>query len=231
MIDERALAFVRELERADEAAAATLVELDELARAAESVRTRAVVLEGFVTRLPAERERIARALADAERDAVRGRDALARAEAELDAAERGRDAQRLAAARRTCVRSQDALRMAERKVEAARADSGRIEAEAEEAEREQGAVEDRARELAQALAARPALAEQAGGDPAAGLAGAAEWASRARAALFVARGGLMREREALIRQANELGALVLGEPLTSASPALVARRVEQASNR
>ena len=55
-----------------------------------------------------------------------------------------------------------------------------------------------------------------------------EWAGRARAALFVARGGLAAERDAVVRQANELGALVLGEPLTAGGPASVARRIEGA---
>ena len=57
-MDERALAFIHELEQADEAAAAVLAELDELARETEAVRTRAVELEAFHIRLPAERERI-----------------------------------------------------------------------------------------------------------------------------------------------------------------------------
>jgi hypothetical protein len=50
----------------------------------------------------------------------------------------------------------------------------------------------------------------------------------ARASLFVARGQVAAEREAVIRQANELGAVALGEPLTSASAAVVTRRVERA---
>ncbi|MDQ3891244.1 MAG: hypothetical protein M3312_11945, partial [Actinomycetota bacterium] len=74
---------------------------------------------------------------------------------------------------------------------------------------------------------RPQLAEHGGAAPGPGLAGVSTWATSARAALFVARGGLVSEREAVIRQANELGALVLGEPLTSATPSLVARRIEE----
>ena len=45
----------------------------------------------------------------------------------------------------------------------------------------------------------------------------------ARAALLVARSSLASQRDAVIRQANELGSLVLGEPLAARSPADVAR--------
>ena len=117
--------------------------------------------------------------------------------------------------------------MAERRREEIRAERARLDQEAEEAARETPTLERRARELAAALRSRPRLAEQAGLDPHPGLEGVAEWGSRARAALFVARSGLAAERDALVRQANELGALVLGEPLTSVSPAAVARRVER----
>ena len=226
--DERTLAFLRELERADNAVASVLAELDDLARETERVRTRALELEAFLVRLPAEREALENELAQAEREGQAGSETLARAERELEAAERKRDAARIAEARRLEVRARDALRMAERRATAARETLERLEREAEDASREAARLEDAARALAGALAGRPQLAEHAGTAPSPGLAGVSAWASSARAALFVARGGLVREREAVIRQANELGALVLGEPLTSASPALVARRVEQA---
>ena len=54
------------------------------------------------------------------------------------------------------------------------------------------------------------------------------WSEIARASLFVARGQLSAEREAVIRQANELGALALGEPLSAMGTGALARRVEQA---
>jgi hypothetical protein len=54
----------------------------------------------------------------------------------------------------------------------------------------------------------------------------AEWGTRARAALLVARSQLASERDAVVRQANELGASVLGEPLPALSAGEIARRVE-----
>lgn len=227
-MDERALAFLHELEKADEAVAAVLTELDELAAESERIRVRALELEAFMIRFPSERERIDAALADVRSDVDRHRDALERAEAELADAEEARDAERLAAAQRGGVRARDALRAAERKLESLEGDTTRLEQEAEEAHRGIADLDARARRVAEALRARPGLAEHAGGEPAPGLAGISAWAGGARAALFVARGRLAAEREVVIRQANELGALVLGEPLTASSAALVARRVERA---
>lgn len=226
-MSEGALAFLRELERADEAAAAVLAELDELAVETQRVGARAVELEAFFVKLPAERQRAAAAVASAEREAVEARAALEGAQAELSAAEERNDRERLAAARRAEVRARDALRMAERRVSVGAEEAAELEQASGAAEREGAALEARSRELAAALSARPQLVENGGRPPEPGLAGVSAWATRARAALFVARAALAREREAVIRQANELGALVLGESLTASSAATVARRVAE----
>ncbi len=67
-------------------------------------------------------------------------------------------------------------------------------------------------------------------DPPAGdsLEELAAWATETRAALYVRRAQAAAQREAAIRQANELGSALLGEPLVAQSAALVARRVEEA---
>ena len=226
-MSERALAFLRELESADEAVAAVLEELDELAGETQRIGARAVEVEAFFVKLPAERQRVAAALTTAEREAAEARVALEVAQAELVAAEERNDRERLAAARRAEVRVRDALRMAERRANAATEESAALERESDAIAREGAALETRSHELAAVLAERPQLAENGGQPPEPGIAGVAAWAMRARAALFVARGALAREREAVIRQANELGALVLGEPLTASSAATVTRRVEQ----
>jgi chromosome segregation ATPase len=223
--DEKTIAFLRELERADEAVAATLAELDELAVGADRLRSRALQLETVLERLPTERERLARELREAERAADEADVVLAEAERELTDAEASGDDERVRAARRNDVRARDALRMRERRVAEIRSEQTALEREADEAAREIPELEERARELAETLAARPRLAADAGVVPAPGLAGVADWGSRARAALFVARGTLAAERDALIRQANELGSVVLGEPVTASSTSAIARRI------
>ncbi|HEV3407568.1 MAG TPA: hypothetical protein VG079_02675, partial [Gaiellaceae bacterium] len=210
------------------AASVVLAELDELTREIEALRARALELEAFLVRLPAQREHLAAGMDAADREVTAARDALAAAELELAAAEREGKRERLAAARRAEVRTRDALRDADRRATDLRARSERLEQEAREAANETRRLEERARNLAETLRGRSRLAERVGEAPAAGLAGVADWTSNALAALFVARSGLASERDAVIRQANELGALVLGEPLIAASASSVARRVERA---
>jgi len=224
---DRRLAFIRELEQADEAVAAVLTELDELYAACEGVRERALELEAFFVRLPDERAAAVLTEQDARAATEERRAAAGQAEAELHAAEAARDDERIAAARRFDVRARDALHTAERLLREAEEHSARLEGQADAAGDEAEVLARRARELAAALAERPRLAAEAGAQPEEGLAGIAEWGTRARAALLVARGQLAAEREAVARQANELGALVLGEPLTATSASGVVRRVER----
>ena len=57
----------------------------------------------------------------------------------------------------------------------------------------------------------------------------AAWADRVGAALLVVRGGLVAERERLLREAGELAAAALGEPLYGASVSMLRRRLEERS--
>ena len=90
------------------------------------------------------------------------------------------------------------------------------------------ALHARVRKLAGDLRGRSRIADDAGKEPGPGLEGVEAWSAVARASLFVARGQLSAEREAVIRQANELGALALGEPLSAMGAGALTRRVEQA---
>lgn len=224
---DRRLAFIRELEQADEAVAAVLTELDELYAACEAVRERALELEVFFVRLPDERKAASFVQEETRVAAAERAEAADHAALELRAAQAAGAAERLAAARRFEVRTRDALRTAERLRREAEEHMARLEAQAEAAGTETRELARRARALAALLAERPRIAADAGAPPDESLAGIAEWGTRARAALLVARGQLAAERDAVVRQANELGALVLGEPLTATSAAVVVRRVER----
>ena len=222
MVDERTLAFARELAAADEAAAATLAELDELAREVEGLRTGAEDLSLRTRRLPAEEEAASAAVEEAQRGMEDRRHALAAAEAALGRAQ----ADETRVAEHAVTRARDALRMAERRLEAARLEAARLEEEQRTVAADAATTLAAARTLAGALHDRPALAAAAGTPPADDLAAVGRWATDARATLFVARGQLAAQREQLIRQANELAAAVLGEPVAASSAAAVARRVE-----
>ena len=82
--------------------------------------------------------------------------------------------------------------------------------------------------ISASLSGRPRIAEEATHVPRTRRAdGVMDWATTARAALVVARTAVVRERDNVIRQANELGSAVLGEPLLAASASVVAAHVEQ----
>jgi hypothetical protein len=219
---------MQELVRADEACSATLAELDELVRETAWIGKQAAELAAFLDAAPSERARLDGEIGEAEREVHARSRALAQAEAELAEAEQRSDEERLAAARRFVVRARDALSIAEKRAAASRAASRELEQRLSEAQQEAPRLEERAASLALTLRGRPRLAGEATLPPEPGLIGVTEWASGARATLLVARNAVATERDLVIRQANELGAVVLGEPLVASSAALVARRLEQA---
>jgi hypothetical protein len=226
-MDDRRLAFIRELEQADEAVSVVLIELDELYEECERVRERALELEAFFVRLPDTSTAMSVAVEESGTRAAEAQEAHERALEELRAAEAEDAAERLAAARRFELRTRDALTIAARRLREAEADAARLELGANAAHQESEELGRRAEALAAALRERPRLAGEAGELQGTSLAAIADWGTRARAALLVARGQLAAERDAVVRQANELGALVLGEPLTATSAAGVARQVER----
>ena len=94
-----------------------------------------------------------------------------------------------------------------------------LEAAAAAAEEEAGRLAARADELAAALSRRPRVAVQTGVRSGADPAEIAEWGTQVRAALLVARSQVAAERDALVRQANELAAVAVGEPIAAMSAA------------
>jgi hypothetical protein len=223
MGDER-LALLRELERADGAAGAELAELDELYASVAEVHRRAVELQELVVRLPEEREAAAAAVRETEAALAAAQESLRRALEELAASEAAGDAERVAAARRFEVRAGDHLHIADRKADAARKHAAELEARAEAGRREAADLEARSLELAGVLEQRPRLTD-AVAVPGKAPEGVAEWGTQARAALLVARSQLAAEQDAVVRQANELGAVLLGEAIPPTSTAAVAARV------
>jgi hypothetical protein len=221
---ERVLALLHELERADGENGALLDELDRLARETAAVRVGSLELQDFVARLPSRRADAAAELARAREEEADARAALAEAEEAVRTTKRDGEAE----ARRFEVRARDRLSVAGRRRAEAEAAAEKVEGEARATQREARGLEQRARVLAEELRGRPRLAEGAGVVPDPGLGGVADWGETARAALFVARGQVATERDAVIRQANELGSVALGEPLGSASVEVVAHRVEAA---
>jgi hypothetical protein len=221
---EGVLALLQELQVADEEIGSELAALDRLTDRLDALRARVSELQAFDERLPSERERLAAELERAQTGAESAHDALGKAEEAVRTSkpDAAREAELFE------VRARDRFTSAERRLGEAETAGAALEREAREADREALELHEGARALAEELGGTPRLADGAGKEPAPGLDGVVAWSEVARASLFVARGQVTAEREAVIRQVNELGAAALGEPLTSASAAIVARRVEEA---
>jgi len=210
-----------ELEQRDAGIAERLELLARLAADVGRIRTRAAELSAFFEQLPGERDHVAATAADADAQLAQARTDLAAAEAAVTRA-RGDDAR--AAAERERAGAEASVSAGEERLAWTRALGEELESEAERAEAEAGMV---ARAAAAATAELRAESRvNAVAAPGAALPDLVEWAARAQAALLVARSGLDAERERIFREANELGAAVLGEPLQAANVSLVRRRLE-----
>jgi hypothetical protein len=205
------LSDLKALEQRDSELAARGARLREAAEEAAAIRARAEEIDAFFADYPDAETRVRVALASAERDLDARRTEAAQAQSELSHA---RTDDERAAAERALGRAHDHLEIAEGRV--ARAVAGR-----DALERDAAALPE---ELPR-LAARAAVVGDgdAPGDAPREL---ADWAARAQASLFVAAGQIDTQRERIIREANELATMLLGEPTYGATPAQARARVE-----
>ena len=213
-MDGRAASDLRELAARDSelrSAAETLRRLDAQVSA---LRTRAETIDAFFTTYPDEETRRRETGSAAEAELARRRTGVTEAERELAAA---RDAETRERAQNAVARARDHFHVAEATLARARAAAAELEREAANLTAEVPQLEARAR----------AIAAQVDGVPPAptGVRGLVEWASHAHAELFVATGQLDAERDRVIREANELATMLLGEPTYGSTVAPLAERV------
>jgi DNA repair exonuclease SbcCD ATPase subunit len=149
-------------------------------------------------RLPGARRR-------GERIAAGRHEELERAEAELT---RSRDEDARFHAQHAVDRAHDHIEIATRSL-------ARVEADLAELERQASEIPE---ELAEV--------ERLSGAAVSGARALIDWASREHAELFVAAGQIDMQRELVIREANELASMLLGEPTYGATVAQALARVE-----
>jgi chromosome segregation ATPase len=216
-LQDSLLSFAEELERRDVVAAQALTDVERLQVEVEELRAHTAAAAAFLHAFPTA---LAECVAD-ERAAIGACD---QAEVTVHAAEQvvehaEKEQQRLDA-ERALQRARADLHAAEFWVAQAR------EAHAE-LEREGAARRDEAESLARrAVELAPRVRDVPMGSP--DLDGALEWASRARGALLLERAALARERDEVVREATELLASVLGDPLTATGAAGVRERLARA---
>jgi hypothetical protein len=222
VMSQPALAYVEELEARDRELAATIDELAGLETEVDSIRSRAAAALQLLAEAPERRAELLDRIAAARAELDRRRQALADAHAELVEAERHRSDERIDAARRAVARADDSVAAGETRLEQLAAELSALDAEAAAAERELPELSEHAVRVAGALATAPRITEPV--EPAGNL---LDWASRARAALFLARTSLERDRDQVVREAVELGTATLGEPVYGSTVEAVRRRLEE----
>jgi chromosome segregation ATPase len=221
-----ALEYVQRLAERDEELAAEIELLAVLEADAGAIRTRSGELLAFVAALPERRRQLGEHRAAAQAELDQRRQSLTDAEAELAQAQHRGSEERITSARRALTRAEDSLAAGEARLGRVNAEADELEANALAAERELPELAARAAEVAGRLRSAPRVSEAI--EPGDDL---DDWGGRVRAALFVARTGLEREREEIVREVVELGTAALGEPVYGSTVAAVRQRLEERATR
>lgn len=200
-VDERALADLRQLAERDAELAGRARLLDELDARVGDLRERAKAIDAIFAAYPAEETRLRDTLATARAELERRRNELAEAEREL---EHAHDEDSREHAQHAADRGRDHVQVALAALERASEEVDELERRAAALPDELPRLEATAREIAGQAPELPA--------PPAGLRDLVDWASHAHAELFVGAGHLATQRDRVIREANELATMLLGEP-------------------
>jgi len=200
-MDTRALADLEGLAARDADLAERAGRLRKLDEQVASLRERAEAIDAFFAAYPDEESRRRQELELAAAELARRQDELAAAEAELAAAHD--DEERLRA-EQVIGRARDHVDVAASAVERSQSQAAELERDASALPAEVPLLEQRAQAVAAEAPGVPA--------PPAGPRDLVDWASHAHAELFVAARQLDAERERVIREANELASMLLGEP-------------------
>jgi chromosome segregation ATPase len=207
-VDERAVNELRRLADLDAELSERAAALREQDGRIAAIRGRAEAIDAFFAAYPEEGARRSAELQAAQEEIARRREELADAERRL--AEVQDDEARIHA-EHAIARAVDHIAVAASRGERAQFAYDELERNASALPRELDELEARAR----AVPDVPPL----GGS-------LVEWASHAHAELFVAAGQIDVQRERVIREANELATMLLGEPAYGATVAQALARVE-----
>jgi chromosome segregation ATPase len=207
-VDERAVDELRRLAALDAELAGRASALRSLDAAVAEIRGRAEGIEGFFAAYPEEGARREAELKEAQ-------EVLSRRREELDLAQRtlaeAHDDEARIHAKHAVARAQDHIAVAEDRLARAQYAHDELEQDAAVLPGELAELEARARAV-------PDVAPLGGS--------LVEWASHAHAELFVAAGQIDVQRERVIREANELASMLLGEPTYGATVTQALARVD-----
>jgi chromosome segregation ATPase len=215
-MDERATGELETLRARDGQLAAETSRLRAADLHVTAIRRRVEAIAAELEAFPAELDRLSAAAFDAADELERRRAAAEAGTRELAGDHDNETRQRL---EREATWARERADAAAGKFERATAAVEQLEGDTAEAPAELAALRIEALALAEAT---PVL-----GEPEPGTDGLVTWASRAQAELFVEVGQLDRQRDNVIREANELATMLLGEPTYGSAVAQAVERVEQ----
>ena len=207
-MDERAVNELRRLEAVDAELAERASALRGLDASVAALRGRAEAIDAFFTAYSEEEARRGGELKEAQDELPRRREELAAAQQTLAQAH---DDEAQIHAEHAVARALDHIAVAEDR-------SARAQSAHDELERNAAALPRELAELEVQARAVPDVPPLGGS--------LVEWASHAHAELFVAAGQIDMQRERMIREANELASMLLGEPTYGATVAQALARVE-----
>jgi chromosome segregation ATPase len=207
-VDERAVNELRRLAALDAELAERASALRGLDASVAALRGRAEAIDAFFAGYPEEEVRRGGELKEAQEKLARPHEELAAAQQTLAEVH---DVDARAHAEHAVARALDHIAVAEDRSARAQSAYAELEHDAAALPRELVELEVRAR----AVPGVPPLSTSL-----------VEWASHAHAELFVAAGQIDVQRERVIREANELASMLLGEPTYGATVAQALARVE-----
>lgn len=208
-MNDRALQELRTLAERDAELSERTASLRELDAGVAAIRARAEEIEAFFVAYPESESRRRKERDDAEHELQRRHDDHTEA-ARLFA--EAHDEEARLHAEHGLARAIDHVAVAEARVARARTAYDELEHDASRLPRELEELEQRARTLPGVPAFTGSLVE---------------WASHAHAELFVSAGQIDLQRERVIREANELASMLLGEPAYGTTVAQALALVER----
>jgi dTMP kinase len=215
-VDARTAAELRALRERDADLAEESSRLRDIELGVTAIRRRAEAIAADLERFPADLERLRAQADEAARAFEERRVAAEAAVQELEASHDDETRPRL---ERAATRARERAGDAAYKFERTTAVVEQLESDRAELPAELAALRLEALPVARAM---PVL-----GTPEPGADGLVAWSARAQAELFVEIGQLDRQRDNVIREANELATMLLGEPTYGSTVAQAVERVEQ----
>jgi DNA repair exonuclease SbcCD ATPase subunit len=200
-MNERALADLQQLANRDAELAGRAELIRDLDARVAELRQRAESIDAFFADYPDAEARLRAAVSAARGELERRREELASAERGLTSAQDEESRER---AQHELERADDHVRVAVAALDRAKDAAEELERRAAALPEELPRLETAAREIAARFAGLPA--------PPPGPRDLVEWTSQAHAELFVGAGDVATQRERVIREANELATMLLGEP-------------------